>query len=148
MSALRLVLVAAVALVLGLAPLFPQGPVKSSGDGGVSVHAATASSTLAGGNDNDADDDNNGDDGDNDGDDNGNGGDGDNDDNEGNDNGDNDDGDNDDGDDDDGDRDVAADFEADARDANENGDLPETGATAVLPGLLLLAAGLVLRPRG
>ena len=104
MSALRLVIVAAVALVLAAAPLLPQGLVTSSGDGGVSVHAATASSPLAGGNDNDDDD--NGDDGDNGDDDNGgddndDGNDGDNDDNEGNDNGDNDDGDNEDGDDND-----------------------------------------------
>ena len=45
------------------------------------------------------------------------------------------------------DRDLAGDLEADTQDASEDGDLPETGATALLPGLMLLGAGLALRPR-
>ena len=49
--------------------------------------------------------------------------------------------------DDDDDRDLAGDLEADTQDADEDGDLPETGAAAVLPGLMLLGAGLALRPR-
>lgn len=47
----------------------------------------------------------------------------------------------------DSDRDLAGELEADTRDATRADGLPETGAGAVLPGLLLLAAGVALRPR-
>lgn len=49
--------------------------------------------------------------------------------------------------DDDDRRDVASDLEDDTRDADASGDLPESGGGAVVTGLLLLGAGLAVRPR-
>ncbi len=47
----------------------------------------------------------------------------------------------------DDDQQLAGDIEEDTRDAGADGDLPKTGGGALLAGLMLLAAGIALRPR-